>query len=263
MKGTTCEPKFGNPLPRIAECDNALVNSIGLQNPGIDAVINTEFKKLKKVYHKKIVANIAGTTIDEYVHMAKLLDKQPIVGIIEVNVSCPNVKKGAMKFASNPTHLSMLVKALKKAVKKPIFIKLTATVTDIVEMAVAAKNAGADGLSLINTMVGMRIDIHTAKPIVGNKCGGYCGPAIKPIALRAVYLCAKATHLPIIGIGGIKDAYDVIEMMYAGASAVGVGAMNLVDPYICKKIIDDLPRVMKELKINKLSDIIGRALNYE
>ncbi len=263
MKGTTCEPRFGNPLPRIAECDNSMINSIGLQNPGIDAVINSEFKKLKKVYRKKVVANIAGTTIEEYVTIAKKLDKLPIVGIIEVNISCPNVKKGAMKFVSNPKHLSLLVKALKKSTKKPVFIKLSATVTDIVEMAMAAKNAGADGLSLINTMIGMRLDLHTGRPIIANKMGGYSGPAIKPIALRAIYLCKKATGLPIIGMGGVKDAYDVIEMMYAGANAVSVGAQNLVDPYACKKIIDDLPKVMKELKIEKLTDIIGKALKYE
>lgn len=262
-KGTTCEPRFGNPLPRIAECEAGLINSIGLQNPGIDEVIKTEFKKLKKVYRKKVIANIAGTTIDEYVSIAKKLDKIPIVAIIEVNISCPNVKKGALKFSCNPTHLTMLVKALKKATKKPIYIKLSAVDTNITEMAIAAEKAGADGLSLINTLVGMRIDLNTGKPIIANKMGGFSGPAIKPIALRSVYVCAKATKLPIIGIGGVKDAYDVIEMMYAGASAVQVGAQNLVDPYACKKIIEQLPKVMKELKINKLSDIIGEALKYE
>ncbi|MDE7433855.1 MAG: dihydroorotate dehydrogenase, partial [Mycoplasmoidaceae bacterium] len=257
MKGTTCLPRFGNPLPRIAECENSMINSIGLQNPGIDKVISDEFRKLKKVYHKKIVANIAGTTIEEYVELVKKLNDQSIVGIIEVNISCPNVKKGALKFESNPEHLTKLVKALKKVSKKPIFIKLSATVKEIDQMAIAAKKAGADGLCLINTLVGMRIDLNTGKPILANKFGGYSGPAIKPIALRAIYMCKKATGLPIIGMGGVQNAYDVIEMMYAGANAVSVGSQNLINPYACKEIIEDLPRVMEELKINKLTDIIG------
>lgn len=263
IKGTTYEPRFGNPLPRIAECESGLINSIGLQNPGVNEVINKEFKELKKVYHKKVVANIAGKDIDEYVAVAKKMDQQSIVGIIEVNISCPNVNKGALQFATNADALTKLVKALKKNVKKPIYIKLSAVDVNIVEMAIAAKKAGADGLSLLNTLKGMRIDLATAKPIIANKIGGFSGPAIKPIALRCVYECKKATGLPIIGVGGISNAYDVIEMMYAGASAVEIGSQNLVDPYICKKIIDDLPKVMEELKINKLSDIIGKALTYE
>lgn len=261
MKGTTIKPRLGNPLPRIAECEQGLINSIGLQNPGVDEVINSEFVKLKSVYRKKIIANIAGGTIDDFVAVAKKLDKESIVGIIEVNVSCPNVEK--LKFTSNPKHLTMLIKALKKATKKPIYVKLSAVDTDIAKMAIAAEKAGADGLSLINTLIGMRIDLNTGKPIIARKTGGFSGPAIKPIALRSVYECAKVTKLPIIGIGGISNAYDVIEMMYAGASAVQIGAQNLVDPYVCEKIIKDLPRVMKKLKIDKISNIIGRALKYE
>lgn len=263
IKGTTYEPRFGNPLPRIAECDGGLINSIGLQNPGVDYVINHEFNKLAKVYHKKVVANIAGTSIDDYLKVAKKMDKHPLVGIIEVNVSCPNVKKGALQFATNPIHLTRLIKALKQNVKKPIYVKLSPVNTNIVDMALAAKKAHADGLSLINTLLGMRIDLTTGKPIIANKFGGFSGPAIKPIALRCIYQCKKATNLPIIGIGGINNAYDVIEMMYAGANAVQVGSANLVDPTICKNIIDDLPKVMKELHIQKLSDIIGKALTYE
>lgn len=261
LKGTTIKPRFGNPLPRIAECEQGLINSIGLQNPGIDEVINSEFVKLRSVYRKKIIANIAGGTIDDFVAVAKKLDKESIVGIIEVNVSCPNVEK--LKFTSNSKHLTTLIKALKKATKKPIYVKLSAVDTDIAKMAIAAEKAGADGLSLINTLIGMRIDLNTGKPIIARKTGGFSGPAIKPIALRCVYECAKVTKLPIIGIGGISNAYDVIEMMYAGASAVQIGAQNLVDPYICEKIIKDLPKVMKELKIDKLSNIIGKALKYE
>ena len=267
MKGTTLQPRLGNKLPRIAECDNSIINSIGLQNPGIDKVINEEFDKLINIYHfkGKLIANIAGTTIKEYVTIAKKLDNLPIVGIIEINVSCPNVSKGAKSFTTNPQHLKQLVSALKKVIKKPIYIKLSALVNDITQMALAAKEAGADGLTLINTLKGARFDIKTAKPIIANKVGGFCGPAIKPIALQAVYLVRKAvgSSMPIIGVGGIKDAYDVIEFMYAGANAIQVGTQNLVNPYVCIDIIKSLPKVMKELRIKSLKDIINKAHDYQ
>lgn len=261
LKGTTLEPRYGNPLPRIAECPQGLLNAIGLQNPGVDKVISEELPKLKEVYHKKAIANVAGSTFEDYVECAKRLDKDDMIGILEINVSCPNVKEGGIAFGTDPDMLYNLAKTIKESVTKPVYIKLSPNVTDIVVLAKACEKAGVDGLVMVNTLLGMRIDLHSRKPILANKVGGFSGPAIKPIALRLVYQVAQAVALPIIGCGGISDAYDVIEMMLAGASAVQVGSENLVDPYACQKIIEDLPRVMKELNIEDLNDIIGGVIN--
>lgn len=258
-KGTTLEPRFGNPLPRIAECDRGMINSIGLQNPGITKVINEEFSKLEAVYHKKIIANISGFSIDEYVECAKQMDQANIVGIIEVNVSCPNVHDGGMSFGTDPQLVKKVTEAVKMVTTKPVFIKLSPNVTDIVAIAKAAQAGGADGISLINTLIGARFDLKTGKPIIANIMGGFSGPAIKPVALRMVYQVYQACQLPIIGIGGISCAEDVIEFMSAGASAVQVGAENCRNPYVCKEIIDTLPTVMDQYKINSLKEIIGRA----
>jgi len=258
-KGTTLEPLFGNPLPRIAECDRGMINSIGLQNPGITKVINEEFPKLEAAYHKKIIANISGFSIDEYVECAKQMDQANIVGIIEVNVSCPNVHDGGMSFGTDPQLVKKVTEAVKRVTKKPVFIKLSPNVTDIVAIAKAAQAGGADGISLINTLIGARFDLKTGKPIIANIMGGFSGPAIKPVALRMVYQVYQACQLPIIGIGGISCAEDVIEFMSAGASAVQVGAENCRNPYVCKEIIDTLPTVMDQYKINSLKEIIGRA----
>ena len=261
LKGTTLEPRYGNPLPRIAECSAGLINAIGLQNPGIDKVIEEEIPKLEKVYHKKVIANVAGSNFEDYVECAKRFDQCEAIGILEINVSCPNVKEGGISFGVDETMLYELASTIKKSVKKPVYIKLSPNVTDIVKLAKACERAGVDGLVMINTLLGMRIDLQTKKPVIANKMGGFSGPAIKPVALRMIYQVAKEVNLPIIGCGGIKDAYDVIEMMLAGASAIQVGSENLVDPYACQKIIEDLPRVMKELNISDLNDIIGGALN--
>ena len=258
-KGTTLEPRFGNPLPRIAECDRGMINSIGLQNPGITKVISEEFPKLAAVYHKKIIANISGFSIDEYVECAKQMDQVAIVGIIEVNVSCPNVHDGGMSFGTDPILVKKVTEAVKLVTKKPVFIKLSPNVTDIVMIAQAAEAGGADGISLINTLIGARFDLRTGKPIIANVMGGFSGPAIKPVALRMVYQVYQACQLPIIGIGGISCAEDVIEFMSAGASAIQVGAENCRNPYVCKEIIDTLPTVMDQYKIHSLKEIIGRA----
>jgi dihydroorotate dehydrogenase (NAD+) catalytic subunit len=259
FKGVTPKPRVGNELPRICESDGGMINSIGLQNSGIDNVIKYTLPTMRKIFHKKVIANIAATTIEGYVELVAKLNKETCIGIFEVNVSCPNVEKGCIKFDSDPIGLTNLVKALKKVSKKPLYIKLSPQVTNIVLMAQAAATAGADGLVLINTVPGMRIDINTGKPIMHHKIGGLSGAAIKPIALRAIFLCSQVVKIPIIGCGGVSNAEDVIEMMYAGATAVQVGSAGLVNPYVCKQIIDDLPRVMKRLRINKLSDIVGKA----
>jgi dihydroorotate dehydrogenase (NAD+) catalytic subunit len=238
-----------------------MINAIGLQNPGVDHIIKYELPQLKKIYHKKVIANIAATDIEGYVEIIKKLNNQSIIAIYEVNVSCPNVDKGCMKFDEDPSSLSILVKTIKKIAKKPIYIKLSPRVTNIVLMAKTAEDNGADGVVLINTMPGMRIDLRTGKPILANKTGGMSGPAVKPIALRAVYLCYQAIKIPIIGCGGISNAEDVLEMMYAGASAVEIGSENLIDPLCCQKIIKDLPIVMKKYKIQKITDIIGKSHN--
>ena len=258
-KGTTRESRYGNPTPRIAECERGMINAVGLQNPGIDKVISEEFPKLKEVYHKKVVANVSGFSIDEYVECAKKMDAEDIVGIIEINISCPNVSHGGMSFGTDPEQAAEVTKAVKAVTTKPVFIKLTPNVTDIVSIAKAVEAAGADGISMINTLLGARFDLKTGKPIIANIMGGFSGPAIKPVALRMVYQVYKAVNIPIIGIGGIATAEDVIEMMSAGATAIQVGAENCRNPYACKQIIEDLPKVMDKYGIKTLEEIIGRA----
>ncbi|MEG1781793.1 MAG: dihydroorotate dehydrogenase [Oscillospiraceae bacterium] len=259
FKGTTQEPRFGNPTPRIAECQGGLINSVGLQNPGIEAVINHELPQLKTFFNKKVIANISGFSIEEYVHCCEIIDKQEQVGIIEVNVSCPNVKHGGMSFGMVPELAAQVTRAVKAVTTKPVYIKLSPNVTDIVSIAKACEEAGADGISLINTLLGMRIDIKTGKPVIANTVGGFSGPAIFPVALRMVYQVAHAVKIPVIGMGGVSCGEDVIEMMYAGASAVQVGAANLKNPYACKEIIESLPSIMAKYGISDLNDIIGKA----
>lgn len=257
FKGTTREARLGNPLPRIAECSCGLINSVGLQNPGLEAVCEKELADMAKIYKKPVIANISGFSLDEYVDCAAAMDKQPQVGIIEVNVSCPNVHNGGMAYGVLPESAAEVTRAVKAVTTKPVYIKLSPNVTDIVEIAKACEDAGADGISLINTMLGMRIDINRRQPVIANKMGGFSGPAIFPIAVRMVYQVANAVNIPVIGMGGVSSARDVIEMMMAGATAVQVGAANLVNPFACKEIIEDLPALCKELGIEKLSDIIG------
>ena len=259
IKGTTQYPRYGNKQPRIAESPCGMINSVGLQNPGITQVINEELPKLGKIFHKPVIANISGFSVSEYVYCASLIDKVPNVGIIEVNISCPNVHGGGLAFGTDPSSVSEITREVKAVTTKPVYIKLTPNVTDITEIAKSAEDSGADGLSLINTLLGMRIDIKTRRPVIANKMGGLSGPAIFPVALRMVYQVHKAVKIPVIGIGGISSACDVIEMMMAGASAVQIGSANLVDPLICKKIIDELPEVCERLKISRISDIIGIA----
>lgn len=259
FKGTTKEPRFGNPTPRIAECREGLINSVGLQNPGIEAVINEELPKMKKFFDKKVIANISGFSLDEYVYCCEKIDKEDQVGIIEVNISCPNVHGGGMAFGTDPKMAAEITKAVKAVTTKPVYIKLSPNVTDIVSIAKACEDAGADGLSLINTLLGMRINLKTGKPIIANTMGGFSGPAIFPVALRMVYQVSHAVNIPVIGMGGVSTAEDVIEMMYAGATAVQVGAANLKNPYACKEIIEDLPKAMEKYGIKDLNDIIGKA----
>lgn len=259
LKGTTLNPRFGNPTPRIAECDGGLINSVGLQNPGVEKVIKEELPKLRRVFDKKAIANVSGFSIDEYVACASLLDKEDIIGMIEVNISCPNVSHGGMSFGTQPNMAYEVTKAVKAVCKKPVYVKLSPNVTDIVQIAKACQEGGADGISLINTLLGARFDLKTGKPIIANIMGGLSGPCIKPIALRMVYQVYKAVDIPIIGIGGISSAQDVIEFMSAGASAIQVGAYNLINPYACSEIIDELPVLMDKYNIKKLQDIIGRA----
>lgn len=258
-KGTTKEPRFGNPTPRIAECSAGLINAVGLQNPGIDKVIAEELPKMRQCFHKPMIANISGFSIDEYAYCCERIDKEDQVGIIEVNVSCPNVHHGGMTFGTTPEAAAEVTKAVKAVTTKPIYIKLSPNVTDIVSIAKACEQAGADGISLINTLMGMRIDLKTKRPIIANKMGGFSGSAIFPVALRMVYQVAEAVKIPVIGMGGVSSAEDVLEMMLAGASAVQVGAANLVDPFACKTIIEELPIVMKRYGITNLQDIIGGA----
>ena len=260
LKGTTLLPRYGNPLPRIAECPSGLINAIGLQNPGVDKVISEELVKLNEVYDDLVIANVGGHSVNDYVETVRKFNDVDKVFAIELNISCPNVSGGGMAFGVNEEVAASLVKEVKKVAKKPIIVKLSPNVTDIVSMAKAVESAGADAISLINTMVGMRINLKTGKPIISIKKGGYSGPGIYPVALRMVYEVASAVKIPVIGMGGITSAYDVLEMMYAGASLVMIGSENLIDPYACKKIIEDLPRVMKEYNINSLSEIIGRSL---
>lgn len=258
-KGTTKEPRFGNPTPRIAECSAGLINAVGLQNPGINKVIAEELPKMRQCFHKPMIANISGFSIDEYAYCCERIDKEDQVGIIEVNVSCPNVHHGGMTFGTTPEAVAEVTKAVKAVTTKPIYVKLSPNVTDIVSIAKACEQAGADGISLINTLMGMRIDLKTKRPIIANKMGGFSGSAIFPVALRMVYQVAEAVKIPVIGMGGVSSAQDVLEMMLAGASAVQVGAANLVDPFACKTIIEELPTVMKRYGITNLQDIIGGA----
>ena len=257
FKGTTKDPRFGNPTPRIAECYSGMINAVGLQNPGVEKVVAEELPKLSKCFDKKVMANVGGFSIEEYVYTAKKLDEQEQVGWIEVNISCPNVHGGGIAFGTNPEAAASVVKAVKAEVKKPVIVKLSPNVTDIVAIAKACEEAGADAISLINTMLGMRIDLRTKKPVIANKMGGFSGPAIFPVALRMVYQVTNAVKVPVIGMGGVSCAEDVIEMMLAGATAVQVGAANLVDPYVCKDIIEKLPQVMDKYNITNLKDIIG------
>lgn len=259
FKGTTKEPRFGNPTPRIAECPSGMLNAVGLQNPGVDKVISQELPRLKKCFDKPVMANVSGFSVDDYAYTCERLDKENQVGWLEVNISCPNVHGGGMSFGTDPKAAAAVTRAVKKVTKKPVIIKLSPNVSDIVSIAIACKEAGADGLSLINTLLGMRIDKKTRKPVLANTTGGYSGPAVFPVALRMLYQVYEAVKIPIVGMGGISSAEDVIEMMLAGATAVEVGAANLVDPYASKKIINDLPRVMEKYKINNLSEIIGGA----
>ncbi len=257
FKGTTREPRFGNPTPRIAECTAGMINAVGLQNPGVEKVISEELPKLKKCFNKPVMANVSGFSLEEYAETCALLDKEEQVGWLEVNISCPNVHGGGMAFGTDKEAAASVVKAVKAVTKKPVIIKLSPNVTDIVSIAKACEEAGADGLSLINTMLGMRIDLKTKKPVIANVMGGFSGPAIFPVALRMVYQVSHAVNIPVVGMGGVSKAEDVIEMMLAGATAVEVGAANLVDPYICKKIIEDLPEVMDKYGIDDLKNIIG------
>ncbi len=257
FKGTTRQARLGNPLPRIAECPMGMINSVGLPNPGLKAVCEQELPELAKIYKKPVIANISGFSLDEYVDCAAAMDKEEQVGIIEVNVSCPNVHNGGMAYGVCPESAAEVTAAVKKVTRKPVYIKLSPNVTDIVEIACSCEDAGADGLSLINTLLGMRIDIKTRKPVIANKMGGFSGPAIFPVAVRMVYQVANAVKIPVIGMGGVSSARDVIEMMMAGATAVQVGAANLVNPYACREIIEELPALCEELGIKKLSDIIG------
>ena len=259
FKGTTKDPRFGNPTPRIAECENAMINSVGLQNPGVENVIKNELPKLRKCFNKPVMANVSGFSIEEYVYTVEKLDKEEGIGWFEVNISCPNVHGGGMSFGTSPEMAAAVTRAVRAVTKKPLIIKLSPNVTDIVAIAKACEEAGADGISLINTLLGMKIDLKTKKPVIANKMGGFSGPAIKPVAIRMVYQVYEAVKIPIVGGGGVANAEDVIEMMLAGASAVEIGAQNLVDPMACPKIIADLPRVMEKYGIKNLKDIIGGA----
>ena len=261
FKGTTKDPRFGNPTPRIAECTAGMINAVGLQNPGVDKVIAEELPKLKACFHKPVMANVSGFSVEDYAYTCERLDKEEQVGWLEVNVSCPNVHGGGMSFGTSPEAAAEVTRAVKKVTQKPVIIKLSPNVTDIVSIAKACEDAGADGISLINTLLGMRIDLRTKKPIIKNTMGGFSGPAIFPVALRMVYQVAHAVKIPVVGMGGISTAEDVIEMMLAGATAVEVGAQNLVNPTACKEIIEDLPAVMDQYHINSLNEIIGGVKN--
>lgn len=257
FKGTTKDARFGNPTPRIAECTAGMINAVGLQNPGVDHVIAHELPELKKFFHKKVIANVSGFSVDDYAYTCEKLDKEEQVGILEVNVSCPNVHGGGMSFGTSPECAAEVTKAVKAVTHKPVFIKLSPNVTDIVSIAKACEQAGADGICLINTLLGMRVDIKRRKPVIANTMGGFSGSAVFPVAVRMVYQVSKACSIPVMGCGGVTTARDVIEMMMAGATAVQVGAANLVDPFACKKIIEDMPGVCEDLGIEKISDIIG------
>ena len=261
FKGTTKDPRFGNPTPRIAECDNGMINAVGLQNPGVEKVIAEELPKLKKCFSKPVMANVSGFSLEEYAYTCEKLDKEEQVGWLEVNISCPNVHGGGMSFGTSPEAAAEVTKAVKAVTTKPVIIKLSPNVTDIVSIAKACEEAGADGISLINTLLGMRIDLKTGKPVIANKMGGFSGPAIKPVGIRMVYQVSQAVKIPVIGMGGVSTAEDVIEYIMAGATAVEVGAANLVDPYASRVIVENLPDVMIKYGIKKLNDIKGCAHN--
>ena len=257
FKGTTREARFGNPTPRIAECVSGMINAVGLQNPGVEKVIKEELPKLKKVFHKPVMANVSGFSVEDYAHTCELLDREEQVGWLEVNVSCPNVHGGGMSFGTDPKAAAEVTRAVKAVTKKPVIIKLSPNVTDIVSIARACEDAGADGISLINTLLGMRIDLKTRRPVIANTMGGFSGPAIFPVALRMVYQVSKAVSIPVVGMGGVTSAEDVLEMMMAGAVAVEVGAANLIDPFASKKIVESLPSAMEKYGIKDINEIIG------
>ena len=259
FKGTTREPRFGNPTPRIAECPAGLINSVGLQNPGVEAVIARELPKLKEVFHKPVMANVSGFSVEDYAYTCEKLDREDQVGWLEVNISCPNVHNGGMAFGVTPEGAAEVTRAVKAVTKKPVIMKLSPNVTDVAAIARSCEAAGADGISLINTVLSMRIDLKTKRPVVANVMGGLSGPAVFPLALRMVWQVCEAVSIPVVGMGGVSSAEDVIEMMLAGATAVEVGAANLVDPYACQKIVRDLPRAMEQYGINDLKEIIGGA----
>ncbi len=259
FKGTTKDARFGNPTPRIAECSAGMINAVGLQNPGVEKVLSEELPKLKACFHKPVMANVSGFSVEDYAYTVEKLDAEQQIGWFEVNVSCPNVHGGGMSFGTSPEAAAEVTRAVRRVTRKPLLIKLSPNVTDIVSIAKACEEAGADGISMINTLLGMRIDLKTKKPVIANKMGGFSGPAIKPVALRMVYQVYEAVNIPIVGMGGLSSAEDVIEMMLAGATAVEIGAANLVDPFICRDIIRDLPSVMEKYNINNLKDIIGGA----
>ena len=257
FKGTTKDARFGNPTPRIAECPSGMINAVGLQNPGVEKVISTELPKLKKCFHKPVMANVSGFSVDDYAYTCEKLDKEEQVGWLEVNVSCPNVHGGGMSFGTDPRAAAEVTRAVKSVTEKPVIVKLSPNVTDIVAIAKACEEAGADGISLINTMLGMRIDLNKRQPVIKNKMGGFSGSAIFPVAVRMVYQVSHAVKIPVVGMGGVSSAEDVVEMMMAGATAVEIGAQNLVNPYACRDIIDELPSVLDKYRINNISDIIG------
>ena len=263
FKGTTKDSRFGNPTPRIAECPGGMINAVGLQNPGVEKVISHELPRLKECFHKPVMANISGFSIEDYAYTCEKLDKEEQVGWLEVNVSCPNVHGGGMSFGTSPEAAAEVTKAVKAVTTKPVIIKLSPNVTDIVAIAKACEEAGADGISLINTMLGMRIDLARRRPVIANTMGGYSGPGIFPVAVRMVYQVSHAVKIPVIGMGGVRTAEDVIEMMMAGATAVEVGAANLVDPFVCKNIVEELPNVMDKYRIENLKDIIGGVQLWE
>ena len=259
FKGTTLTPRYGNPTPRIAEYAGGLLNSVGLQNPGVEAVIREELPRLREVFHKPVMANVSGFSIEEYAQVCRQLDSEEQVGWLEVNISCPNVHGGGMSFGTDPKAAAAVTRAVKDAVKKPVIVKLSPNVTSIADIAKACEDAGADGISLINTVMGMRLDLKARKPLLANSTGGMSGPALFPLAVRMVWQVYEAVRIPIVGLGGVMSAEDVIELMLAGATAVEVGAANLVDPFACRRIVEDLPRVMQKYNINDLNDIIGGA----
>ena len=263
FKGTTREPRFGNPTPRIAECTAGMINAVGLQNPGVEKVISEELPRLRKVFRKPVMANVSGFSVEDYADTCRLLDRQEQVGWLEVNISCPNVHGGGMSFGTDPAAAASVIRAVKAVTTKPVIAKLSPNVTDITIIARACEDAGADGISLINTLLGMRIDLKTRRPVIANTMGGFSGPAIFPVALRMVYQTARAVTVPVIGIGGVGTAEDVIEMMLAGATAVEIGAANLVDPFVCRDIVRDLPEVMRQYGIDDLRDVTGGVKQWE